>query len=312
MPERTANSVSEAIVPYAGKPSSNVQDILNNYVAKSSLKMYDRSNIRLILYLFDIDPEMFLHSSFLDDALEADDLDFALGWKEKGRRDNLRDLCKKRLEIVNKHDKNCPLILQKVTFNVFSHYLATKRNKKGEMMSKSSYGMFRSAFTHLHKMAGQAIPLQFQQDMATFNRGIKRKVTQEKMEAGLSLEEGKKAMNFDVYKLMCGKMLTMNSDEGSFAHLFLVLEWNLMARASNCMNFRLGHLEWRHDCLVFFFGKSKRDQTGENSDSPWHVYSNSCEPSICPVLTLARYLFSFPDIATSNTALFPGNDQYSR
>ena len=130
MPERTANSVSEAIVPYAGKPSSNVQEILNNYVAKSSLKMYDRSNIQLILYLFDIDPEMFLHSSFLDEALEADDLDFALGWKEKGRRDNLRDLCKKRLETVNKHDKNCPLILQKVTFNVFSHYLATKKTQR--------------------------------------------------------------------------------------------------------------------------------------------------------------------------------------
>ena len=148
--------------------------------------------------------------------------------------------------------------------------------------------------------------------MSTFSRGIKRQVTQEKMESGLSLEEGKKAMNFDVYKLMCRKMLEISSDEGPLAHLFLILEWNLMACASNCMNFRLGHLEWRHDCLVFFFGKSKRDQTGENSDSPWHVYSNPCEPSICPVLALARYLFSFPDIATSNTILFPGSDQYSR
>ena len=161
-------------------------------------------------------------------------------------------------------------------------------------------------------MAGQEIPDKFRQEMSTFSRGIKRKVTQEKMESGLSLEKGKKTMNFDVYKLMCQKMLEINSDEGPFAHLFLILEWNLMARASNCMNFWLGHFEWRHNCLVFFFGKSKRDQTGENSDSPWHVYSNPCEPSICPVLALARYLFSFPDIATSNTTLFPGSNQYSR
>ena len=180
------------------------------------------------------------------------------------------------------------------------------------MLSKSSYGSLRSALAHLHKIAGQEIPSQFQQEMSTFTRGIKRKVTQEKLELGHSLEEGKKPMNFDVYKLMCRKMLQLNSDEGSFAHLFLVLEWNLMARASNCTNFRLGHLEWRQDCLVFFFGKSKRDQTGENSDSPWHVYSNPCEPSICPVLALVRYVFSFPDIAASNTALFPGNDQYNR
>ena len=103
-------------------------------------------------------------------------------------------------------------------------------------------------------------------------------------------------MNFDVYKLLCKKLLEMNSDEGVFAHLFLVLEWNLMARAPNCTNLRLGHIEWRNDCLVFFFGKSKGDQTGETSDIPWYVYSNPCKPSICLVLALAKYLFSFPTL----------------
>ena len=291
MTERTANSNSQAIVPYAGRPTPAVQEIMNLYVASTSAKNYTRSNVQLAIYLFDTDAERYLHSSFLDEAVDADDLDFSLGQKKDGKRENLRKICMDQLLKVNKHDDNCPIVLQKVTFNVFSNYLATKRNKKGQMLSKSTYGTLRSALTHLYKMAGQEIPDKFRQEMSTFSRGIKRKVTQEKMESGLSLEEGKKAMNFDVYKLMCRKMLEISSDEGPFAHLFLILEWNLMARASNCMNFRLGHLEWRHDCLVFFFGKSKRDQTGENSDSPWHVYSNPCEPSICPVLALARYLF---------------------
>ena len=75
---------------------------------------------------------------------------------------------------------------------------------------------------------------------------------------------------------------------------------------------QIGHIEWRNDCLVFFFGKTKNDQIGGKSDSPWHVYSNSFEPCICPVLALAKYIFSNPDVLTSNAALFPGNEQYSR
>ena len=195
-----------------------------------------------------------------------------------GRRPNLRKLCiMDHLLKVNKHDNNCPIVLQTVTFNIISNYLVNKKRKTGEMLSKSSYGSLWSALAHLHKIAGQEIPSQFQQEMSTFTRGIKRKVPQEKLELGHSLEEGKKPMNFDVYKLMCRKMLQLNSDEGSFAHLFLVLEWNLMARASNCTNFRLGHLEWRQDCLVFFFGKSKRDQTGENAKELYYGIGESRE-----------------------------------
>ena len=156
------------------------------------------------------------------------------------------------------------------------------------------------------------MPPQFNKNLTQFQRGMKRKVTSEKVKSGQSLEEGKKPMNFDAYKLMCKKLIEMEKDEGAFAHLFLILEWNLMARASNCLLLNLGHIEWRNDCLVFFFGKSKCDQTGENSDNPWHVYSNPYEPTICPVLAMATYVCSYPDIVTGKSTLFPGNDQYSR
>jgi len=53
-------------------------------------------------------------------------------------------------------------------------------------------------------------------------------------------------------------------------------------------------------------------QNGELSDTPWHVYSNPFEPHIYPVLALAKYLFSNPDIIKSKSTLFPGNNKYSR
>ena len=106
---------------------------------------------------------------------------------------------------------------------------------------------------YLHKLAGFEISADFRRDMCQFNRGMKRKVAEQGENSGSSLEEGKKAMNIEVYKLMCKKLFESGHEDAAFAHLYLVLEWNLMARSNNCERLRLGHIEWRHDCLVFFF-----------------------------------------------------------
>ena len=40
-------------------------------------------------------------------------------------------------------------------------------------------------------------------------------------------------MNFSTYKLMCKQFLESNHEYADFAHLYLILEWNLMARSDN-------------------------------------------------------------------------------
>eukprot|EP00980_Cylindrotheca_fusiformis_P027304 scaffold19845_cov136-Cylindrotheca_fusiformis.AAC.1 len=298
-----------AIVPYDGRPTAAVQAIMNNSIAKKSQLRYDNENITLMMWLFDEDAEKHLRDTVLDEMNTAHALDVEMG--TKGRK-HLRVVCKKALENVNKTDKNCPIILETVTFNVFSHFLTTRKSKRGGMLATSSYGSVRSALVYLHAKAGYQTSSEFNDEMRVFNRGLKRKFVEERQASGESLEEGKKAMNFDVYCLMCKSLMERGSDDATFAHLFLVLEWNLMARSDNCANLKAKHIEWRHDCLVFFFGKTKGDQTGENSESPWHVYSNPARPSLCPVLALGKYLLSNPDMIQSNTLLFPGSNQYSR
>lgn len=85
-----------------------------------------------------------------------------------------------------------------------------------------------------------------------------------------------------------------------------------MARSDNIKDLNIKQIEWRNDCLVFFFAKGKRNQEGEGCDTPWHVYSNPNDPYLCPVLSLSKYIFSNPDIITSGGRLFPGDEQYSR
>ena len=100
--------------------------------------------------------------------------------------------------------------------------------------------------------------------------------------------------------------------EHIFGHVFLVLDWTLMKRAENCVNCKINHITFQNDCLVFEFAKSKSNQRGENHVGPWHVYANPHQPWACPVLSLARYLFCYPDVLKGDMPLFDGTSSYSR
>ena len=62
----------------------------------------------------------------------------------------------------------------------------------------------------------------------------------------------------------------------------------------------------------FIFSKTKGDQSGDKSSDPWHVYPNPKNPELCPVLVLAKYILSHPDLMNINCTLLPGKNQYDR
>jgi phage-related protein len=128
----------------------------------------------------------------------------------------------------------------------------------------------------------------------------------------LKLNEGKKPMSREVYSFLAQKLFESERKEHIFAHLFLVLDWNLMKRAENCVDLKLEHVKMEGDSMVFEFAKSKGAQGGEEHVGPWHVYANPLEPSKCPVLAFARYLFTFPDCIKTNASVFAGKSQYER
>ena len=62
-------------------------------------------------------------------------------------------------------------------------------------------------------------------------------------------------MSFSVHENMCKNLYEGDDDEYLFAHTFLTMEWNLMARADNCVNMHVNHVQLQDDCLLLFFGK---------------------------------------------------------
>ena len=194
--------------------------------------------------------------------------------EEKGRKE-MRASCKEALKAINKSEDNCPIVLEKMAFNIFAHYMSTKKSKKsGGHLSATGYGGIRSALTHLYRMSGKEMEAGFKKDLSQFMSGMKRHVAAKKRESGVSLDEGKRAMSFEVYRKMCEELYSGEGDDYLFAHAFLTMEWNLMARSDNCVNMYLQHIQWKSDCLVYYFGTSKGNQTGERAHDPWHIYSN--------------------------------------
>jgi len=203
-------------------------------------------------------------------------------------------------------------LLDKLTFNLFSHYLTTRKNRDGEYLSKAGYGQIRSALKHLYRQCSEKFDDDYDRDLSQFMSGLKHRIALSRAASGRSLEQGKKGMTYEVYKAMCEILFKSDDDDYLFAHTFLTMEWNLLARSDNCFTMHVKHVEFKNDSLLFFFGKSKGNQLGEGSENPWHVYSNPHNPIICPVLSLGRYLLSNPDILKNGGMLFPGQHQYGR
>ena len=130
---------------------------------------------------------------------------------------------------MNKLDSNFPTILQKITFNLFSHYLTTRRNKGGGFLSKEIYSSVRSAFVHMYCMSGDTMPKEFKIELFQFMSEMKSTVVYQKSDSGESLDEGKKLMRYEVYKNLCKFLFEGDGDDYAFAHAFLTLEWDLLA-----------------------------------------------------------------------------------
>ena len=114
---------------------------------------------------------------------------------------------------------------------------------------------------------------------------------------------------------MCRWFVDWGTLDGIFAHTFTILSWNLACHVNNTAKIRLKDIEWAStfDAYEIFFAHTKTDQTGKEAKYSQHVYANSTEPLVCPVLTLAFYFSCCLNLRpAANEFIFPSNDQYQQ
>ena len=146
---------NNTIVAYQGRPTNVVGNNMKSVVASKSEPKYNNDNTTFILWLYDNQDliEKLLQDWFWTQLIEKE----AIDTNTKGRKNN-KVICKIALNGMNKTDINYPIILQKITIKLFSHYLTTRRNKGGGFLSKTSYSGVRSAFVHMYCMIGETMP----------------------------------------------------------------------------------------------------------------------------------------------------------
>ena len=81
----------------------------------------------------------------------------------------------------------------------------------------------------MYCMSGETMPGEFKIEISQFISDMTRTIASQKAESGESLGNGKKLMRYYVYKNLCELIIEIEGDEYAFSHVFITLEWNLLA-----------------------------------------------------------------------------------
>ena len=317
--------------PVQGREDAETSMIMSKVVSNSSMATYLAKNVQFFMWIYDTEdmrnlllPPWFVNQ--LSAAVEEDQAEPTE--RKRADRKHFRNAVKDTIAVIDRHDPDTfPFYADRLNFAIFTRFMNTRKKAINVQiegtdqfeevpgyLSKSMYDGMRSALMHMYRLMGVQMDPTFQKLLAQYVKGLKRVVAENKKNTGQKLTEGKRPMSREVYKKICDILIKGESDEFLFAHCFLTLEWNLMARADNVVSANVSHVEWHGDSLVFYFAKMKGAQEGECVLKPWHVYGNPLEPEICPLLAFSKYVLTHPGVLESNgnNSLFPGNDQYRR
>jgi hypothetical protein len=82
-------------------------------------------------------------------------------------------------------------------------------------------------------------------------------------------DDSKLPMSVRLLRSICGWLLKYRTEDGVFAHCFLLLTWNLACRVNNTACIKLCDMNWTgFDCFTVTFAHSKTDQVGDESKYP--------------------------------------------
>jgi hypothetical protein len=150
-------------------------------------------------------------------------------------------------------------------------------------------------------------------NLSLYNKGARRTGARERHALGMRTVEGKDPIPLAAYTYLANVLIKSDDPEHVAAHLFLLLEWNLISRADMVINANIDLVGMYNDSLCFQVGPSKGDQEGsKHQDHPFHVYSVPQNPAICPVLAFCKHLLCNPRILSGKCKLFDGANQYER
>lgn len=181
----------------------------------------------------------------------------------------------------------------------FLGHICKKKDKDGSYFEPVVFHAFqhvsgyKSAIKDYYSTKEVKISDEIEKMFKQFFDGYVRTIAKLKQDGVMSIVEGKQPMSFRVYKFLASKAIEQEKDYNLaiFSHLYLLLCWNLIARCVSVGSLMYNHVSWENDPRVVVFPSHKGGKE-ERTALPKHVYANTAEPSICPILSLAVYVFT--------------------
>ena len=181
----------------------------------------------------------------------------------------------------------------------FLGHTCKKKDKNGHYFDPTVFHSYQhvngytSAIKDYYSAREVKISDEIEKFLKLFFDGYVRTIAKLKKDGVMSIVEGKQPMSFKGYKLLAAKAIAQEKDYNLaiFSHLYLLLCWNLIARCVSVGSLMYNHVSQGSDSLVVVFPSHKGDQEGRTA-LPKHVYANTAEPSICPILSFAIYVFT--------------------
>ncbi len=148
--------------------AEKVWQIMRSVVAPKTALNYCLRNTSFLMYLLDIQNEEDMNGLFEPWFLDVfDGLD-----EEERKRKAIKDFV---FSMESSLD-NCPLVLDCLTFKIFSEFIASKK-QDGKMMSKSTYEGYKSALRHIYRSSKYEMEAGFEKNLSLFMSGLVRKVS---------------------------------------------------------------------------------------------------------------------------------------
>jgi hypothetical protein len=187
----------------------------------------------------------------------------------------------------------------------FLGHISKKQNRKAatpeqpyvyfdpiKLQSVQHVNGYKSALVNKYRTLGIALDFEHQTMFSDMLTGYRRVVQKKKQDGEMDMHEGKYPLSFSGYRYLAKKAMAQTTDFplAVFAHIFLLLCWNLIARCVSVSSIMFQHISWEEDAMVIVFPTTKSDKTGKNS-APIHVFANPTSPEICPILWLGVFIW---------------------
>lgn len=162
-----------------------------------------------------------------------------------------------------------------------------------EFYSFNQVGSYRNALKNYYHEAKTPVDFETEEILKELMGAYKRRIAQLKASGEMPMQEGKLPMSHAGYHFLAEQALKQTEDFNLYStcHCFILLCWNLIARAVTVGNLIFDCVSWDEDAMTIHIGKMKNDQEGAHGYAR-HVYANPKDPVICPVLAMSVLVFT--------------------